>query len=201
MELKGDTTDPARPTIWLNMLSRRYSIFIRNICLMYNYRVYNNLFWIFLIQMKYHLQSMYNHMVGRAASVISPFYFILLVQKSSNNCWVKFTSMREVTPGYVCWVKFTSTREGTPGYVCWVKFTSTREVTPGYVCWVKFTSTRKGTPGYICWVKFTSTREGTPCLYKMPSFWAKILCFFKKKMVLKVLKASFCTFSLHFSDY
>ena len=169
MELKGDTTDPARPTIWLNMLCRRYSIFIRNICLMYNYRVYNNLFWIFLIQMKYHLQSMYNHMVRRAASVISPFYFILLVQKSSNNCWVKFTSMREVTPGYVCWVKFTSTR--------------------------------KGTPGYICWVKFTSTREGTPCLYKMPSFWAKILCFFKKKMVLKVLKASFCTFSLHFSDY
>ena len=36
------------------------------------------------------------------------------------------------------------------------------------------------------------------CLYKMPSFWAKILCFFRKKMVLKVLKASFCTFSLHF---
>ena len=46
---------------------------------MYNYRVYNNLFWIFLIQMKYRLQSMYNHMVGRAASVVSPFYSILLV--------------------------------------------------------------------------------------------------------------------------
>ena len=28
--------------------------------------------------MKYRLQSMYNHMVGRAASGISPFYFILL---------------------------------------------------------------------------------------------------------------------------
>ena len=35
---------------------------------MYNYRVYNNLFWIFLIQMKYRLQSMYNHMVGRAVT-------------------------------------------------------------------------------------------------------------------------------------
>ena len=29
---------------------------------MYNYRVYNNLFWIFLIQMKYRLKSMYNHL-------------------------------------------------------------------------------------------------------------------------------------------
>ena len=48
---------------------------------MYNDRVYNNLFWIFLIQMEYRLQSMYieyNHMVGRAAPVVSPFYFILL---------------------------------------------------------------------------------------------------------------------------
>ena len=34
----------------------------RNICLMYKYRVYNNLFWIFLIQMEYRLQSMYNHL-------------------------------------------------------------------------------------------------------------------------------------------
>ena len=35
---------------------------------------------IFLIQMKYCLQSMYHHMVGRAGPglVISPFYFILL---------------------------------------------------------------------------------------------------------------------------
>ena len=33
---------------------------------------------IFLIQMEYCLQSRYNHIVGRAASVVSPFYFILL---------------------------------------------------------------------------------------------------------------------------
>ena len=32
---------------------------------------------IFLIQMKYSLQSMYNHMLGRTASVISPFYSLL----------------------------------------------------------------------------------------------------------------------------
>ena len=30
-----------------------YSIWIRNICPMYRYRVYNNLFWIFLLQMEY----------------------------------------------------------------------------------------------------------------------------------------------------
>ena len=30
-----------------------YIIWIRNICLMYNYCVYNNLFWIFHIQMEY----------------------------------------------------------------------------------------------------------------------------------------------------
>ena len=29
---------------------------------MYNYRVYNNLFGIFLIQMKYRLKSMYTHL-------------------------------------------------------------------------------------------------------------------------------------------
>ena len=28
--------------------------------------------------MEYHLQSMYNHKVGRAASAVSPFFFILL---------------------------------------------------------------------------------------------------------------------------
>ena len=44
---------------------------------MYNYRVYNNLFWIFLIQMEYRLQSMYDYMVERAASVVSPFYSFL----------------------------------------------------------------------------------------------------------------------------
>ena len=32
---------------------------------------------IFLIQMEYRLQSIYNHMVGRTASVISPFYSLL----------------------------------------------------------------------------------------------------------------------------
>ena len=38
----------ARPIIWLYMVCRRYFIWRRNIRLMYNYRVYNNLFWIFL---------------------------------------------------------------------------------------------------------------------------------------------------------
>ena len=59
---------------------------------MYNYRVYNNLFWIFLTQMDYRLQSMLiDHMVGRAASVVSlylpsikyslgvPFHYLLKV--------------------------------------------------------------------------------------------------------------------------
>ena len=69
------------PPYQIIMLCRRYSIWIRNICLMYIYCVYNNLYWIFLPQMewiKYRLQNMYNHMVGWAASVVSPFYFILL---------------------------------------------------------------------------------------------------------------------------
>ena len=48
MKYKGDTTDAARPTIWLYMLCRRYFIWIRNICL-----IYNNLFWICLIQMEH----------------------------------------------------------------------------------------------------------------------------------------------------
>ena len=68
---------PTYVSKWLYMLFRRFSICIRNICLMYNYRVYNNLFWIVLTQMEY--QSMYYQMVGRAASVVSPFYSILLV--------------------------------------------------------------------------------------------------------------------------
>jgi len=42
------------------------------------YRVNNNIFWIFLIQMEYRLQRMHNHMVGRAASVLSPSYSIFL---------------------------------------------------------------------------------------------------------------------------
>ena len=40
MIYKGDGIDSARPTISLFMLCRRYSIIIRNICLMYNYRVH-----------------------------------------------------------------------------------------------------------------------------------------------------------------
>ena len=73
MELRGNTTDAASPTILL-----LYMLCRRHFCLMYNYRVHNNRFWIFLIQMEYRLQSMYNHMVGQSASVVSPFYFILL---------------------------------------------------------------------------------------------------------------------------
>ena len=53
---------------------------------MYKYHVYNNLFWIFLIQMEYRLQSMYNHMVGRAASFVSLFYSIFLGQYSVKFC-------------------------------------------------------------------------------------------------------------------
>ena len=73
MEKKGDTTDAAHPTIWLCNLCRQYFIWIRNICLMYN-----NQFWIFLIQMMHHLQSMYNHMVGCQLCRINPlkFYFV-----------------------------------------------------------------------------------------------------------------------------
>ena len=50
---------------------------------MYSYRVYNNLFWIFLIQMKYRLQSMFNHVVGRAASDASPFSIPYSLSKSN----------------------------------------------------------------------------------------------------------------------
>ena len=70
--------DAVRPTIWLYMLCRRYFIWIRNICLMYNYRVYNNIFWMFLTQMEYRLQIMYNHMVGFGVSCISLVYSILI---------------------------------------------------------------------------------------------------------------------------
>ena len=67
---------------------------------------------IFLIQLEYCLQRMDNHMVGRAASFVSPFYFILLdstvytavfldillwidrkihiIIIIKQNCWVKF---------------------------------------------------------------------------------------------------------------
>ena len=84
-----------------DMLCRRYFIWIRNICLMWNYRVYNNLFWIFLIQMEYKwsLQSMYNHIVGRATSVVSPLYFILL---GSHQCYVQTLSEIWFERGW-CW--------------------------------------------------------------------------------------------------
>ena len=36
--------------------------------------------------MEYRLQSMYNHMVGRAASFVSPFYSILLGSAQSALC-------------------------------------------------------------------------------------------------------------------
>ena len=49
---------------------------------MYNYPVFNNLFWIFLIQMKFRLQIMYNHMVGRAASIVSPWSILYSLVKT-----------------------------------------------------------------------------------------------------------------------
>ena len=71
--IQGNITDAARPTIWLYMLCRRYSIWIRSICLMYNYRVYNNLFWIFLYKWSTLLQSMeIIYMVGRARQLYLP---------------------------------------------------------------------------------------------------------------------------------
>ena len=59
------------------MICRLYSICLRNIQnrLLYTRKSYIR--QIFLFQMKYCLQSMYNHMVGRASSVVSPFYSIL----------------------------------------------------------------------------------------------------------------------------
>jgi len=45
--------DAARPTIWLNILCKWYSICIRNFCLTYNYRVYNNLYWIIKCRLWY----------------------------------------------------------------------------------------------------------------------------------------------------
>ena len=63
---------------------RRY---IRNISLVYKYRVYNNLFSILLnISFSNVVPSAkheYNHMVGRAASFVSPFYSILLDRGAS----------------------------------------------------------------------------------------------------------------------
>jgi len=47
----GEEIDPAHPIIWLYMLCRRFLIWIRNICLMYKYRVhvfrigYYNMIW------------------------------------------------------------------------------------------------------------------------------------------------------------
>ena len=81
MKCKGDTTDAARPTILLYMLCscRRYSICIRYIFRI-GYFIRGNCTSdkYFLYKWSTRLQSMYNHMVGRAAAVVSPFYFILL---------------------------------------------------------------------------------------------------------------------------
>ena len=75
-----NVTVAARPTIWLYILCRRYFIWIRYICL-----IYNNLFYFFLYKWSTRLQSMYNHMVGRAVSVVSPFYFLVLgIDKQDN---------------------------------------------------------------------------------------------------------------------
>ena len=54
---------------------------------------------IFLIQMKYRLQTMYNHMVGRSGSILSPLYSILL--SSLYSPYTVSTSLRtQRCPGY-----------------------------------------------------------------------------------------------------
>ena len=63
-----DTTDAVRLTIWIYMLCRRFFICLRNICLMYNYRIYNNLFWIFLIHMEFP-SAKHTYSYGRANRV------------------------------------------------------------------------------------------------------------------------------------
>ena len=60
---------------------------------MYNYRVFNNLFWIFIIQMEYRLQSM----VGRTVSVISPFYSLLPVSNTVKYRTVLYSNIKYKT--------------------------------------------------------------------------------------------------------
>ena len=86
---KGDITDAARPTIWLYMLCRRYFIRIRNMCTIIAYTITYSEY--FLYKWSTRLQSMHNHMVGRSASVVSPFYFILLERDKD------ISHMKEVT--------------------------------------------------------------------------------------------------------
>ena len=58
-----------------------YSICIRNI---QNRLLYTCIIQMFLIQMEYCLQSMYQYMVGWAASIISPFYSLLPGHRTAN---------------------------------------------------------------------------------------------------------------------
>ena len=93
------------------------TLFIRNICLMYNYRVYNNLFRIFLIKMEYpsakHVQS-----YGRANRVsyisllfLTPWYYPLIQLWYSSISGEENTSvfrdgtgyLRKVRWNWTCW--------------------------------------------------------------------------------------------------
>ena len=72
------------PTIWLYMLCRRVlHLYKKNICLMYNYRVYKNLFWIFHIQMEYpsakHVQGVPKKHGNSVTNSISSFLWISIV--------------------------------------------------------------------------------------------------------------------------
>ena len=60
---------------------------------MYNYRVFNNLFWIFIIQMEYRLQSM----VERTVSVIYPFYSLLPVSNTVQYKTVLYSNIKYKT--------------------------------------------------------------------------------------------------------
>ena len=63
---------------------------------MYNYRVYkitySEYFLYKAVYKEYRLQSMYNQMVGLAASVVSPFYSILLGLSSKSVLHIKWQS-------------------------------------------------------------------------------------------------------------
>ena len=113
-------TDAARPTIWLYMYYRQYFIWIRNVCLIYNYTVYTITYSQYLksnqiksnhllghkltifilikmtiqlhiyIQLKYRLHSMCNHMVGRAASFVALLFHTPWLQQVC--FWIVFRS-------------------------------------------------------------------------------------------------------------
>ena len=63
---RGPLYHMIRSTIWLYMLWKWYFIWKRS--LMYNNRAYNNLFWIFLIQMEYPSEK-HVYTYGRAGRV------------------------------------------------------------------------------------------------------------------------------------